>query len=160
MTKDEAVVIVGYLNAAYPANKMDDSSAVVYVAFLQDLDFECCRYAVKQWIRREKWFPTVADIASATKAEMRRLNPEGVVRAIEQGRTLTREENLARLAEIQAQIKKSTGPLFNPRTRQAALGSAAEVQPAPPAPRSRSGRSSSSPEEHQEHQDPQPPSQR
>lgn len=150
MTRDEAIRIIGYLNAGYPTNKVDDSSAVVYLSFLEDLDFECCRYAVKQWIRNEKWFPSVAEIHAATRAEQRRVNPPGVMRAIEGGRTLTREENLARLAEIQDQIKKAKGPLFNPRTRAAGLeaeGRAAEAPPAPPAPRSRGGRSPSSPAE-------------
>lgn len=138
MTKDEAVTIVGYLNAAYPNNKMDDSAGLVYVTFLLDLDFECCRYAIKQWIQREKWFPTVADIAQATRAEMRRVMPQGVLKALEPGgRTLTREENLERLRGIQDQIKKAKGPLFNPRTREAGLAQGAPgAPPAPPAPRS------------------------
>lgn len=135
MTKDEAATILGYLNAAYPTNRADDSTGVVYLAFLQDLDFECCRYAVKQWIKREKWFPSVAEIAAATKAEMRRINPPGVVAAIERGHTLTREENLARLAEVQEQVRRSAPPAERVR-------------------RSPSGRSSSSPAEPTSHPDP------
>lgn len=146
MTRDDAVKIVGYLNAAYPTNKLDDAAAGVFINFIGPLDFESCRWAVKKWIQNEKWFPSISELTDVTRQEMQRRGTERPALP-EGGRFLSREENKARLKQIQDQIAASTGPLFSSRTRQAGLGrepgaSPPGVQPAPPAPRSRPSRGS------------------
>jgi hypothetical protein len=65
MTRTEALQLITLLQMAYPRQDLGDKTVEVYAGFIQDLDYNVAERAIKNHIRGEKWFPSIAEIREA-----------------------------------------------------------------------------------------------
>ena len=108
MTEQEALAIIALLNAAYPANKATDTTAVVMGKMLIEYDYEPMVIATKSAMKELKFFPSLAELLERYNAAKRAMGQvPGVRYEIEAGPAADREFSLDMIRKLREEMGES-----------------------------------------------------
>ena len=65
MKASESVALLAALKAAYPRQTIPDATVKVYARMLEDVGHEEAQCAVRTWVARSPYFPTIAELRNA-----------------------------------------------------------------------------------------------
>jgi hypothetical protein len=76
MSPAESSELVAVLVAAFPRTIVSVETLSIYARFLEDLDFKIATEAVAAWILREKYWPTISELRTATEQKSGNAAPD------------------------------------------------------------------------------------
>ena len=74
MNREEFVNLAMAIKTYYPKDELFPNEQALSLWFheLTDIEYECANVALRAWVRKEHWPPTIADIRSGAEKEHRR----------------------------------------------------------------------------------------